>query len=52
MTLQLRKTTNVLAGQLRARSWQKVHLLVDTEGNLTFPMLLQILFLKSEVIPG
>lgn len=47
MTLQLHKTTNVLAGKLRARSWQKVHLLVDTEGNLTFPLLLQILFLKG-----
>ena len=53
MTLQLHKAINVLAGKLRARSQQKVHLLVDTEGNLTFPMLLQTLSekrAKSRVI--
>ena len=27
MTLQLQEATNVLAGELRARSWRKVHLL-------------------------
>lgn len=38
--LQLHKATNILTGKLRARSWQKVHLLIDTEDNLTFLVLL------------
>lgn len=41
MTLQLHKATRVLTGKLRTRSWQKVLLLLDTEGNLTFPVLMQ-----------
>lgn len=51
MTLQLHKATHVLTGKLRTRSWQKVHLLLDTEGNLTFPVLMQTLFLEGEVMP-